>query len=75
MDVDYVSQTLNQAKQRYHIPEGMTHDNTGIESFHAKLKKEEVYTTAYSDFKEENRALFNYVEGFYNCNRIQRSVD
>ncbi|WP_376716708.1 IS3 family transposase [Enterococcus dongliensis] len=43
-----------------------------MESFHTSLKKEKVYTTIYSDFEEANRALFNYVEGFY---KIHRSID
>jgi len=96
MTVDCVLQTLNLAKQRYHIPEGMLlhtdlgsqytaleveewlkankirhsysrkgtpYDNAAIESFHALLKKEEVYTTSYSDFEEANRALF-ILKGF-----------
>ncbi|RSL35939.1 hypothetical protein B7758_10460, partial [Enterococcus durans] len=42
--------------------------------FHASLKKEEVYTTSYSDFEEANRALFSYIEGFYNRNRIHSSI-
>ncbi|MDT2316766.1 IS3 family transposase, partial [Enterococcus faecium] len=50
------------------------YDNAGIESFHASLKKEEVYTTSYSDFEEANRALFSYIEGFYNRNRIHSSI-
>lgn len=54
---------------------GTPYDNAGIESFHASLKKEEVYTITDSDFEEANRALFNfnYVEGFYN--RIHSSID
>lgn len=53
---------------------GMPYDNAGIESFHASLKKEEVYTTTYSDFEEANRSLFSYIEGFYNRNRIHSSI-
>lgn len=53
---------------------GIPYDNAGIESFHASLKKEEVYTTSYSDFEEANRALFSYIEGFYNRNRIHSSI-
>lgn len=108
MTADCVLQALNQAKQRYHIPEGMIlhtdlgsqytaievekwletnkirhsysrkgtpYDNAGIESFHATLKKEEVYTTSYSNFEEANRALFSYIEGFYNRNRIHSSIN
>ncbi|MCK6018175.1 integrase core domain-containing protein, partial [Enterococcus faecium] len=40
---------------------GTPYDNAGIESFHASLKKEEVYTTS-------------YIEGFYNRNRIHSSI-
>lgn len=108
MTVDCVLQALNQAKQRYYIPEGMIlptdlgsqytaikvekwletnkirysysrkgmpYDNAGIESFHASLKKEEVYTTSYSDFEEANRALFSYIAGFYNRIRIHSSIN
>ncbi|HAP3815349.1 TPA: IS3 family transposase [Enterococcus faecalis] len=53
---------------------GTPYNNAGIESFHASLKKEEVYTTKYSDFEEANRALFSYIEGFYNLNRIHSSI-
>ncbi|EGO2662357.1 IS3 family transposase [Enterococcus faecalis] len=38
------------------------------------MKKEEVYTTTYSDFEEANRSLFSYIEGFYNRNRIHSSI-
>lgn len=108
MTVDFVLKTLNQAKQRYDIPEGMIlhtdlgrqytsleyeewlsinkirhsysrkgtpYDNAGIESFHASLKKEEVYTTNYLNFEEANQALFSYIEGFYNRNRIHSSIN
>ncbi|HIA3653953.1 MULTISPECIES: IS3 family transposase [Enterococcus] len=34
---------------------------TIIESSYASLKKEEVYTTTYSDFEEAKRALFSYI--------------
>lgn len=54
---------------------GTPYDNAGIESFHASLKKEEVYTKSYSDFEEANRALFNYIKGFYNRNRSHSSIN
>lgn len=34
---------------------------TIIESSYASLKKEEVYTTTYSDFEEAKRALSSYI--------------
>ena len=54
---------------------GTPYDNAGIESFHASLKKEEVYTTSYADFDEANQALFAYIEDFYNRNRIHSSIN
>ncbi|WP_221635951.1 IS3 family transposase [Listeria seeligeri] len=38
------------------------------------MKKEEVYTTTYLNFEEANRALFNYIVGFYNRNRLHSSI-
>ncbi|MFD2669324.1 IS3 family transposase [Listeria grayi] len=46
-----------------------------MESFHASLKKEEVYTTSYSNFEEANLALFSYIEEFYNRNRVHSSIN
>ncbi|OJG74839.1 hypothetical protein RV12_GL002256 [Enterococcus quebecensis] len=31
--------------------------------------------TTYSDFEKANRALFSYIEGFYNRNRIHSSIN
>ncbi|HFC9194696.1 TPA: transposase, partial [Enterococcus faecium] len=70
-----VEQWLKTNKIRHsYSRKGTPYDNAGIESFHASLKKEEVYTTSYSDFEEANRALFSYIEGFYNRNRIHSSI-
>ncbi|EFS0885112.1 IS3 family transposase [Listeria monocytogenes] len=30
--------------------------------------------TTYSDFKEANKSLFSYIEGYYNRNRIHSSI-
>lgn len=40
----------------------------------SNLKKEKVYTTSYSDFEEADRALFTYIEGFYDRNQIHSSI-
>lgn len=70
-----VEQWLETNKIRHsYSRKGTPYDNTRIESFHASLKKEEVYTTSYSDFKEANRAQFSYIEGFYNRNRIHSLI-
>jgi len=38
-----------------------------IQSFHATLKKEEVNHIQYIDYKSTKLALFQYIEGWYNC--------
>ncbi|MCE3183587.1 integrase core domain-containing protein, partial [Enterococcus faecium] len=55
---------------------GCPYDNAGIESFHASLKKEEVYPSkAYENFEAAYLALFQYIEGFYNRKRIHSSIN
>ena len=54
---------------------GCPYDNACIESFHASLKKEEVYTTTYKDFKEAQLAIFAYIEGWYNRKRIYYAIN
>lgn len=54
---------------------GCPYDNACIESFHATLKKEEVYRTRYDSFETARTALFKYIEGWYNRKRIHGSVD
>ena len=54
---------------------GNPYDNACIESFHAALKKEEVYTKVYYDFEEAQRAIFEYIESWYNRKRIHESIN
>ena len=54
---------------------GCPYDNACIESFHASLKKEEIYTTTYKDFKEAQLAIFAYIEGWYNRKRIHSAIN
>ena len=53
---------------------GCPYDNACIESFHATLKKEEVYRTRYEGFEAARIALFKYIEGWYNRKRIHGSI-
>lgn len=53
---------------------GCPYDNACIESFHATLKKEEVYRTRYDSFETARVALFKYIEGSYNRKRIHGSI-
>lgn len=54
---------------------GNPYDNACIESFHSVLKKEEIYLHTYQDFKEARRAIFEYIESWYNRKRIHSAID
>ena len=54
---------------------GCPYDNACIESFHATLKKEEVYQTTYVTFEQARIALFQYIEGWYNRKRIHGAIN
>ena len=54
---------------------GCPYDNSCIESFHATLKKEEVYQTTYIDFETARLALFSYIESWYNRKRIHGAIN
>ncbi len=68
---------LNELNIRHSFSrKGCPYDNAGIESFHASLKKEEVYPSkAYENFEAAHLALFQYIEGFYNRKRIHSSIN
>ena len=51
------------------------YDNSPMESFNATLKKEEVYTTIYADYDTARLKLFEYIEGYYNRNRLHSSLN
>ncbi|WP_156487312.1 integrase core domain-containing protein, partial [Bacillus badius] len=53
---------------------GWPYDNACIESFHAILKKEEVYHTQYTDYLAAKLAIFQFIEGWYNRKRIHSSI-
>jgi putative transposase len=54
---------------------GCPYDNACIESFHATLKKEEVYQTTYSNFEKARLSLFHYIESWYNRKRIHGAIN
>lgn len=49
-------------------------ENANQESFHASLKKEWLYRTSFNTLNDVKRAVFEYIEGFYNNNRIHSSL-
>lgn len=54
---------------------GCPFDNAPMESFHSVLKKEEVYLKHYSSFDEAKICIFDYINGFYNRNRIHSAIN
>lgn len=53
---------------------GDPYDNACIGSFHSVLKKEEIYLHTYQDLKEARRAIFEYIEGWYDRKRIHSAI-
>jgi putative transposase len=80
LGTQYTSEAFQERLKKYEmIPsfsrKGCPYDNACIESFHATLKKEEVYRTHYDSFETARIALFKYIEGWYNRKRIHGSID
>lgn len=59
---------------RSYSVKGNPYDNAEIESFHAILKKEEVYRNIYHTFEEANVSIFRFIEGWCKRNRIHSSI-
>ena len=56
---------------------GDCYDNAPVEAFWATLKRERAWihgTTTWARRDDLRSALFDYIEGFYNPNRIQRRL-
>ena len=51
------------------------YDNACIESFHSILKKEEVNHSKYYDFNVARKAIFEFIESWYNRKRIHGSIN
>jgi len=54
---------------------GNPYDNACIESFHSILKKEEVNHHRYFDFNVAHKAIFEYIESWYNRKRIHGAIN
>jgi len=50
------------------------YDNAFIESFWSSLKYEVVYHQRFVSFAEARRAIFRYIETFYNRTRLHSSL-
>ena len=76
----YTSNDLKELCKEFNIiqsfsKKGCLYDNACIESFHSSIKKEEIYRNTYRTFEEANRAIFKYIEGWYNRKRLHSSLN
>jgi transposase InsO family protein len=53
---------------------GCAYDNAVAESFFATIKRELITTRPWRSVTELRRAIFNYVEGWYNTRRLHSSL-
>lgn len=53
---------------------GICYDNAAAESFNATLKKELIHLRVWAGLKAVTRAIFRYVEVYYNRKRIQKRL-
>lgn len=80
LETQYTSQLFQEAmaeKGMIHSfsRKGNPYDNACIESFHSILKKEEVNYNKYTYFKIARRAIFEYIESWYNRKRIHETIN
>lgn len=54
---------------------GYPYDNASMESFNSILKKEEVNLNRYKTFNEAKMAIFEFIESWYNNQRIHSTLD
>lgn len=54
---------------------GYPYDNASMESFNSIIKKEEVNINNYKTFKEAKLAIFEFIESWYNNQRIHSTLD
>jgi putative transposase len=72
--VEYVKMLLMHGISPSYSAKGYPYHNAWIESYHAQIKKECIYRVKILNLKEAKRYCFNYIEGFYNTNRIQKAL-
>lgn len=75
----YRSKAFKNLLKEFNIQQSMCgkancYDNAAMESFHSSLKKELIYPGKIDDQKATQLKVFDYIEGFYNKNRIHSSL-
>lgn len=72
---EYIAAAEKMGFRLSYSKKGCPFDNAPMESFHSVLKKEEVYLKHYSSFDEAKIRIFDYINGFYNRNRIHSAIN
>lgn len=71
---DYQKQLQNYSMTGSMSRKGNCYDNACIESFHSLIKKELIYLNKYETREEAQKSIFEYIEVFYNNERIHSSI-
>jgi putative transposase len=75
----YAAEPYRQVLERHGIKQSMSRrgnclDNAPMESFFASLKKEQIYHARFRTREEAKAAVFDYIEVFYNRQRLHSSL-
>lgn len=71
---DYEELLLSLGIKHSYSKKGYPYDNASMESFNVILKKEEVNVSNYKTFEEAKLAIFEFIEGWYNNQRIHSTL-
>jgi putative transposase len=77
--VQYASAPYRAVLERHGITQSMSRrgdclDNAPMESFFASLKKEQVHQAGFRTREEAKAAVFEYIEVFYNQQRLNSAI-
>jgi putative transposase len=77
--VQYASKPYREVLERHGIRQSMSRrgnclDNAPMESFFASLKKEHIHQARFDTREEAKAAVFDYIEIFYNRQRLHSAL-
>lgn len=75
----YASHAFQECLSKYGLVQSMSrrgncYDNAPMESFFKSFKVEEVYRGEYETYEQATRCVRDYIERFYNCERLHSSL-
>ena len=77
--VQYASTAHRTLLQKHQLTASMSrkancYDNAAMEAFWSTLKMEKLYRHRFTGTTDAHRAIFQYIEGFYNSRRLHSSL-